>query len=387
MKAIGLLISIPLSINMFGMDFEKFKDKALKETTILKSASLNIEISKKESQIMLQYENPSLEIERGYFEDENGWRVAFSQSLRNPSLGVDLESLRRAKEEESKIDYMFLRAKFLKNLEILYSEYVYQKKLELLIQEEINLASRMERITKERLVNGVGTKAQSMMATLEKEDIQNRLIEQKLSVKKRYFALLSLSNIVDNIDLDAEFIYDVSQNIDSKIYNNPSLLKGKKEVDKFEKEVKTFDHKIKSIELFGELEKEPDQDVKRVGVSISIPLFNLNSKEAQLSKIRATKSKLMVKELKIRQQLEIKNLLFSISNLKSQYTLNKTQYLKLNKLLALFEEGYKISKGSLLELIDIKNRVIQKRKKLFQIQKEINLKQIQLNFIQGKYND
>jgi cobalt-zinc-cadmium efflux system outer membrane protein len=387
MKVIGLLISIPLSINMFGMDFENFRQKALDNANRLKSASLDIKISQKTSQIMLQYENPSLELERGHFEDENGWRVGISQRFRNPSLGLDIENLSRAKEDKSKADYRFLRASFLKNLEILYTQYVYQKKLKSLIFEELHLASRVENIAKDRLINGIGTKAQLVMVTLEKEDIQNRLVEQKLYINKSYFDLLSLSNIAENIDLDAKFLYKFSQDNKSSRDINPVLLKAKKESEVFEKESKVLDYTIKSIELFGEFEKEPDQEIQRVGISLVVPLFDTNIREAELSQMRATKSKLILKELEIKEQLEIKNLLKSRSNLKKQYTLNQAQQIKLSQLLQLFEDGYKISKGSLLELIDIKNRVIQKRKKLLQIQKELNLKQIKLNFIEGRYND
>ncbi len=387
MRAIGLLISIPLSINMFGMDFENFRSKAIESTNRLKSASLDIKISQKDSQIILQYENPSLEIEGGHFEDENGWRVGVSQSFRNPSLGSDLEELMKVKEDKSEANYKFLRASFFKELELLYTQYVYQKKLESLIFEELNLVARVENITKERVLNGVGTKAQFMMATLEKEDIQNRLVEQKLYINKSYFDLLSLANIVEDIDLDAKFLHDSSQNNKSPKNINPSLLKAEKESEKFEKEIKVLDHTLKSIEFFGEYEKEPDQEIQRVGISLVVPLFDTNTKEVELSQLKATKSRLMLKELKIKEQLEVKSLVDSISNLKKQYTLNHIQQTKLDQLLKLFEEGYKISKGSLLELIDIKNRVIQKRKKLLQIQKELNLKQIQLNFIQGKYND
>jgi cobalt-zinc-cadmium efflux system outer membrane protein len=245
----------------------------------------------------------------------------------------------------------------------------------------------VENIAKDRLINGVGTKAQLVMVTLEKEDIQNRLVEQKLYINKSYFDLLSLSNIAENIDLDAKFLYKFSQDNKSSRDINPVLLKAKKESEVFEKESKVLDYTIKSIELFGEFEKEPDQEIQRVGISLVVPLFDTNIREAELSQMRATKSKLILKELEIKEQLEIKNLLKSRSNLKKQYTLNQAQQIKLSQLLQLFEDGYKISKGSLLELIDIKNRVIQKRKKLLRIQKELNLKQIKLNFIEGRYND
>ena len=387
MKAILLLLSMFFTVSLFGMDFENFKQKALSQTNRLKSARLSMDIAQKSSKIMQQYQNPSLEVEGSNFDDEKGWRVGLSQSIRIPSIGSDLRDLATTKNEESKASFIQIKADFCKKLEIQYSEYVYQKKLESLINEELSLASRIEKIAKVRLQNGIGTKAQSMMVTLEKEDIQNRLIEQALSINKEYLTLLSLANILEDIDLEVEFIYTLSQNLFTKIAQNPTLTKIKKQQDRFEKESKALDHSIKSIELFGEFEKEPDQEVQRVGVALSVPLFNTNTQEAELAQIRATQSKLLLKELQLRQKLEIRILKSSILNLKKQYISAQNQQIKINKLLKLFEDGYRISKGSLLELIDIKNRVIQKKRKLLQIQKNANLKQIELNFIQGRYND
>ncbi len=385
MKAILLLIF--MTLKLFSMDFKDFKQKALNETNRLKSAKLSIDIAQKKSLILQQYENPSIEFEGADFEDERGWRVGFSQPFRLPNVGNDLEDLAHSLDQESKTAFLYLRADFAKELEIKYSEYVYQKKLESLIQKELNLASRVENITKIRLKNGMGTRAQRMMATLEKEDVENRIIEQKMSVDERYFSLFSLANIVESIDLEADFIYPLSPDDSVSTAQNPTLLKISKQQNRFEKEAQTLNHSIKSIELFGELEREPDQDIQRIGIALSLPLFNTNKQKSELLKIRANQSALLLKELKIKEQLEIKTLQKNISNLGEQYKASKKQQIKLNKLLELFEDGYKISKGSLLELIDVKNRVIKKQIKLLQIQKESNLKQIQLNFIQGKYND
>ena len=71
-----------------------------------------------------------------------------------------------------------------------------------------------------------------------------------------------------------------------------------------------------------------------------------------------------------------------------------TQYQALKKLKAeqtalnqLLLEGYEIAQGSIFEMMNAKNRLIQTRKSLLQTQKMINTQKIELRFIQGQYND
>ena len=58
-----------------------------------------------------------------------------------------------------------------------------------------------------------------------------------------------------------------------------------------------------------------------------------------------------------------------------------------NELLLLFEEGYRISKGSLLDLLLTKRKLVSTRKTLIETVKLLNEQKIQLNYLQGKYND
>ncbi len=118
-----------------------------------------------------------------------------------------------------------------------------------------------------------------------------------------------------------------------------------------------------------------------------LPIFNTNREEARIAKIRNKQGLLKLETLQREEVLKIKSLKKTLSHLRSQHIALEKQHKKQQKLLRLFEEGYRISKGSLLELISVKNSVIQKRKQLLQIQKEANLNTSELNFIQGRYND
>lgn len=389
MKAILLLAPILIS-NLLSMDFENFKQKALENSSTLKNAKLSIEVSKQHAKILERYENPSLSLQGGRFDSgsvDDGWSVGLSQAIRLPNVGSDLRDLAKAGEEEAETTLLYTKALFTKNLEKHYHNYVYQSSLTSLIKEELKLASRLENITRIRLKNGQGTKAQGMMATLEKEDVKNRLQTQKNRVSMHYLALLSYANITDEPSLEAKFIYPLHVQVEKESKSNPRLLKTSAKQHRLEKEVKVQEHSIKSVELFGEFENEPDQEIQRLGVALHLPLFNANREEARIAKIRNKQGLLRLEALQREEVLKIKSLKKTLSHLHSQHIALEKQHIKQQKLLRLFEEGYRISKGSLLELISVKNSVIQKRKQLLQIQKEANLNTSELNFIQGRYND
>jgi len=386
MKAILLLIFI-VNFYMYAMDFDEFKQRAVKNSDSLKSKKLSILLAKKRADFSQSLQNPTFEVDRSKFDDERGWRISLSQPIRFLGVGSDLELLNNAKVDEAEANFITLRALFNKNLEILYSEYVYEKSLDKLVKEELKLSSRLENITKERLKNGVTTKAKLMMATLEKENIQNKLLIQQNSSLEKFLNLLAFSNLEDVKKLDAKFIYDFSTSHIEQNSLNPLLLKMQKQKQRSELKAKSLNHTIKSFEIFGEYEDEPDGDIARVGVAFSLPLFKQNSKEAEFAKIEATQIALMKKAKEIEQKVKVRYLKNSISILKQQFLSLKEQLKKQQQLLELFEEGYKISKGTLLELIEVKNRLIDQKAKLFYTQKEANIKQIELNFIKGRYND
>ncbi|MDQ7069126.1 MAG: hypothetical protein Q9M40_14850 [Sulfurimonas sp.] len=53
----------------------------------------------------------------------------------------------------------------------------------------------------------------------------------------------------------------------------------------------------------------------------------------------------------------------------------------------MYEEGYKIANTSLLQLQDIKNKVIQTREQIIQTDTALNKNAIYTNYNQGNYNE
>ena len=89
-----LLFTVPI----FGQNFNQFLEDAIKNSPYLKSSDLSIEQSKQRAQTLTRYKNPSLEMEYSQFssklsEDENGYRLSYSQPLRLWGVGKDKSEL------------------------------------------------------------------------------------------------------------------------------------------------------------------------------------------------------------------------------------------------------------------------------------------------------
>ena len=385
MKAVVLLII--MAIYMYSIDFKEFKQKAIEVNYALKSAKLSIQASKKSSEILTQYKNPTVEGGVNIYENEQGWDLSLSQPIRVLGFGKDLQNLATSYTNEAEANFIQTKALFLKELESLYTNFVFESKLKSLLLQELKLNQDLENIAKDRLENGAGTKVQYLMTTLETQNIYNAILEQEANIQISYFDLLNFANIDEMLDIKKEFLYtNLPDHIVSKEVN-PDILKETKRYQRLSNQVQVQDHNFKYIDIIGGYEQEIDQDIVRIGVGMDIPIFSRSSKNAQLAKINASKSALLLKELKLKNDLKIKALKNELQNLDQQYKALMKQQEKQFQLLKLYEEGYKISKGSLTELLTVKNRVIEQKRKALLVQKNINLKVIELNYLQGIYNE
>ncbi|WP_187646894.1 TolC family protein [Nitrosophilus labii] len=388
--SIFLLLPIFLWANV-AVDFETFKNMALKESLFLKNRKLKTEISKKEKEIALRYKNPTFELETSRFDTEldsikNGYRGTISQPVRLFGVSEELKSFSNAKISLSVAIYKKQKANFLKILEKAYTDYVYKKRLLGLIKEELEIAKKVVLIAKERYKNGTGTKAKFLQASLERAEIENAILSYENELFMTYQNLLSIAGIKKKVALKDAFLYDFSS-IKLKNLKSPEVKIASKKREFYLKEAKISKRLIKEIDIFAEYEKEPEQKIARFGVALELPLFNLKKEEEQIARIKALQSLFEGDYIKNFQSIKIDSLRESLKNLKNIYHQQKKLLKKEMELLELFKEGYAISKGSLLDLLDAKNRLLKTKRKILSVMKKCNDYIIELNYLQGFYNE
>jgi cobalt-zinc-cadmium efflux system outer membrane protein len=118
-----------------------------------------------------------------------------------------------------------------------------------------------------------------------------------------------------------------------------------------------------------------------------LAFFNTKSQEKAISRLEAQKSELLLQNEKARLNIETIKFQKEMTSLKSLKRQNEKILQAELELLKMFEEGYKIANINLLELQDIKNKVIETKERLIQIKTALDQNAIYANYMQGNYNE
>ena len=385
------LLFIFSTLSLFAMDFQSFKQEVIKNSKTLQSNALSENLAKKESALLLLPQNPSLDITAGRYnpkigDNDNGFSAGFSQSIQTSGYHDALKEKAFATGARAKAKKLLFRATFLQNIEQLYTEYVYAHKQYEQRKIAYKIAQKISLMAYQQYKYGTKSKTHYLQAKNDELIAKTMISSAKLESQKLLSKLRSLSGTQKKITLQSTYIYPLTPVHESTL-NSPSKVMIKAQEFTLSSALSINKHSIKSFALHGEFEKEPEQDIARLGLSVSLPIFNDSSKNRELATLKIVQAKLKNEQILFAESLKAKTLLNSINGFIEQYK----EYRKLEKtqknLVALFKEGYKISKGSLLELLNAKKSWLTSQKRLISIAKEINLQKIELFYLQGKYND
>ncbi|BBG65319.1 heavy metal RND efflux outer membrane protein, CzcC family [Hydrogenimonas sp.] len=377
------------AISLFGADYREFEKRALQSSPEIASARLQSDASRVRGEILTRYENPEIEAEISSFSPdngsrENGWRFGVSQSFRLFGLQDDLKEYAKSLELYAKTGYEKSRSGFIAALRRGYTDYVMALYTKELIEEEISISKRLESIARERFESGGGTKAALMQASLELQSAENRLLEAKRAVTERYYRLVAFAGITERIELDAQFLYSIPDRAEKESpLESPDLKLARTNERLLAAEAETQSRRVKSYNLFGEIEDEPDQSIGRIGIALDLPLFNRSNQEYRLAKIRAKQAALQRKRVEIGQRARLESLMRQVEILKKRYTALKEQERREKELLALFEEGYKMAQSSLLDLLRTKNSLIETEREILKTRYLTNLYKIETEYLKG----
>ena len=294
---------------------------------------------------------------------------------------------RLSKERLSQAYVVKNRAKLILEIEVLYTNLVYLNQLQQLLIKDLKISKRVSNIAKERYESGAESRVKYLQSKSEYISTKSRLISLKREIDIIYYEMMSLASIDIDIELEKKFIYSIGSKNDIGKNQSPlgEILLAKEQL--LANNISLHSQSINRYSLFTELEKEPDQSVVRVGIEIELPIFNQKSQERALATIHKQQAQIDREQLQLSQRIQKKSIVSSISQLSKEYQTLNLLAKEQGEILELLEEGYRISKGSLLELMIAKQKVLETKKRVLERQKEFNLKKIELNYLQGKYND
>jgi len=383
-----LLSSLIFSVALSADSFELFLQKAIQNSTYLKATSLNREIEKQESIKLLRYKNPSLGLNYSRFEpdigkDNDGYSINISQPIRLWGISDDKKILSSVNIKSAYIKQNIEKAKFIRNISIAFTNYIQLKMLTSLSYDEQEIADKIYNIAYERFSTGSIAKNEMLQAKSAKQMSEIKSKSLELETLESYYKLLKLAGISKDIELITNYNFEIK----SSKNRNPDILLLENQKKRSQSWAAIESNKIEWINLNANYEKEYEQDISTLGISVPLALFNKKSQEKMVAKLRAKQADLLIEN-------EHKKLLLSLKSLnkeREKLLLLKVQNREVIKtqenLLNMFQEGYKISKSNLLELQNIKNQVIESKKRLILITSKLNKNAINTNYLQGSYNE
>ena len=381
------------SLFAFAMSYEAFKKKTLKHTNILKAQMLNVKLRGVENARSLRPINPSLQIELAHFRPNSsdhgyGYNIVFTQPVRTSRFMQGVRALNEAKIALVNALTNKKRIEFLKELELYYTEYVYLNRLEALLRQESKLAKRTASIVLTRYKEGAETKLSYLRAKTAIQQLASQHLTIQKQIKERYYTLLTLSGLKAPLRIPKmKFIYPVKLPKLIKHGKAPkTALYAAKQKEAASKLIQA-ETLVEKVNIYGGVEKEPDQSILRLGLSLPLPLLHQKKEERQLAKLRLQQLGIEQRQYENEIANTRQSLKASLSSLIHAYRENRQLVREQRSIVRLLQEGYKLSGEKLFELVSEQKRLIDNQKSLLNLEKEINQLHITLRYIQGYYNE
>ena len=129
-----IMLFFTLSLTLFGMSYTKLKKHTLKHSKVLQSQNLSLQTTEQENNILLRTSNPTLTLEASRFNpdfssSELGYSISATQTIRTGSYMDGIKDKTYATTLLHKAFVTQGKAGYIKTLERLYTEYVYQNKM------------------------------------------------------------------------------------------------------------------------------------------------------------------------------------------------------------------------------------------------------------------
>ncbi len=390
-RVISILVVCTFSAQVLLADnFTKLLNIALEQSPYISSSYLEKKQKDYEASISTRYENPDLDINYAKFkpetgESDTGYSFSISQPIQFWSIYKDKKLLSKKILEGSTNLYLMNKANFIKELSFLYTQYEFNEKIKKLTNESLEIAQEIYAISNERYSVGsisrtdlLQTQVSLMEIQVENEDIKNNSLNS-------YYGLLKLAGINYEIDLELNHKFEVISN--KGLINNPELLAMRTQQDINLASLNIQSNTFDSFSLTASYDKEPDQTVNRIGISIPLPIFNTKREETKIAFLEAKKNKLSIENRSFQIKQELIRLQKNRTSLKKQIKNNEKVLSLKNQLLEMYMEKYKISQATILELQRIKDSVIQTKKELIQTQLTLKQNAISQNYLQGNLNE
>lgn len=336
---------------------------------LLQISEIDNSIAKAEYRAARALPNPEIELSKGEGELLEGsgnpsiWGVGVKVSIPNPIYRFySLKSL-RTHITTAKIEAEIKKKSVIKGLKEHYFRLQFSRKIAALSHEKIDRLKEVHRITKAKAAIGEAKEIDSLRASVEIQKHKSHLFRMEKIVAAAKTGINEFLNFTlkKNFSVVEDFgftpVTDIENKIDELLQKNPFIglklneLAGKKaglKAGRFSL--------IEAIEIHGEREKEVEAKLWKLGIGISIPVFNTKSAEISKAKYERRKARKELEHARKHLFADVNRMISEIRVLEKEIETFTGAVLKEGrKNMELSEKLYKAGEISLVVFLDSQN--------------------------------
>jgi len=371
--------SILLSLSfcsLFATDsFNDFVKLSLKKSPYIKANNLEIQKIEYNSKIESRYKNPSLSVEKIV---DDGYSILVTQPIRLWGVKRNIDLVNSSKKAQI-LEYISLKkVLFIKELSLLFLDY---KKLTLqkeLLQEALDISKTIVDISKNRFLSGTISKSEYLQAKIDLDILQNSFDEILVDELNSYYKLMRFIGAEIKLDGALKIKRSKKTNYFKPLLYLQNSLKEKKAL------IDLNSKALKWIDLYAEYEDSNSERIVKVGLELPLMIFNNNSQEVALSRLKLKKQELIYKQKKVDIELKFQALQSELSRLKRLEKSNQELLISQMKLLKIYKESYKVANIDLIKLQTIKNQMLQTKQKAIDLAYKIEKNIVEYNYLVGE---
>lgn len=322
-----------------------------------------------------------------------GWGVKWA--LPNPLHRYYYLKSLRADITEAGIQAEINNREVIKTLKFHYYKLLLFSKLKTSSEERLRILTEVASITKAKVDIGESKEIDYLRSTVEMQKINTELfrIEKNLAYERNQinelldFVLPLDFKIEDELNNTADFVPmgELKTGIETMAGNSPIVRLESNRVEKGRSQLRAARFSIiESVELFGERAKEIDGKTWRLGLGISIPLFNQKTAAVRLANFEKQKAQLEYDQARKHVTGEIRQMIDEIRVLEKEIETLKNAIVKESKEnMDITEKLYKEGEIALMVFLDSQKNFFEMQDRFYEAITEWNILNAELETLLG----
>jgi outer membrane protein TolC len=394
----GFTVKLAAEAPPTGYTLKQLIQLAQQNNLLLKITELDKDIAAAEYRDHRALPNPEFEYARGKFEIPGGpgnpsiWEMGLKWAMPNPLHRHFLLQSRRAYITEAEIQAEMNKRNIIKGLKTHYFRLQFYKKIKPFWQEKLQRLEEVNKITKAKVSIGESKEIDYLRSSVEIQKNKTNLFRiEKIIGYERTKVNEFLNYILpEDFSVAEDFSFtplpEIEKRIDQLIEASPLIRLKYNQVKRESAHHKAAGFSIiEEIEVFGEQEQEFEGKKWKVGIGISIPIFNWKSAHIKKAKLQKQKARIEYEHERKHFYADIQRMIGEIRVLEKEIETFTGAIIKEGKEnMELSETLYKEGEVPLVVFLDSQNSFLEIQERYYEAITQWNILKAELQELIGE---